>query len=49
VVDSGATGTGGGSDGGSLPYTGASVTFLILVGGGLALVGSTFARRRRVH
>lgn len=46
VVDSGATGTGGGSDGGSLPYTGASVTFLILVGGGLALVGSTFARRR---
>jgi LPXTG-motif cell wall-anchored protein len=45
----GGSGSSGASGGGPLPYTGASVTFLILVGAGLALVGSTLARRRRFH
>ncbi|HVJ97738.1 MAG TPA: CocE/NonD family hydrolase, partial [Acidimicrobiia bacterium] len=44
---SGGSGSSGASGGGPLPYTGASVTFLILVGAALALVGSGLARRRR--
>jgi hypothetical protein len=47
ITDTGGSGNDVGSDGGSLPVTGAPLALLALFGGALALVGAGLARRRR--